>query len=278
MWFPSGPDEFRFVRFHLRAATMAAIYARGSGRRILLIHGNSSCKEIWINQVVALSGAGHTVIAPDLPGHGQSGNARDARFSYSFPGYGKTVSELLDHLGWSSVDVVGWSLGGHIGLELLATDDRVSSLVIVGAPPARLSPRALGEAFYPTPTMMLAGKASLSTSEARAYAAAMLGDTALVRPHFERSLLRTDGKARWWMFRNAMKGVGADQREVVERTKKPVCVIHGEQEAFVRLEYLESVQYRELWSGRVQVIRGAGHAPHWQCPRTFNETLLDFLG
>ena len=71
---------------------------------------------------------GRAVLAPDLPGHGESENSPTPEATYSLPGYAAVVGGLIDRLQWPLVDVVGWSLGGHIGLELFATDPRVRSL------------------------------------------------------------------------------------------------------------------------------------------------------
>jgi pimeloyl-ACP methyl ester carboxylesterase len=46
----------------------------GAGPAILLIHGNSACKEAFARQFSALR-ADHRLIAFDLPGHGVSDNA-----------------------------------------------------------------------------------------------------------------------------------------------------------------------------------------------------------
>jgi len=220
---------------------------------------------------------GHTVLAPDLPGHGQSENAVCPESTYSFPGYAAIISGLFDALHWDCVDVVGWSLGGHIGLELLATEPRVRSLLVVGTPPVSLGEVALA-AFLPGEDMHLAGKAEFSEAEALNYGTAMMGGREFLTPELLTAIRRTDGSARKYMFSNALNGVGSDERRTVAISSKPICVVHGEGEPFVRLDYLASLSYRALWRERIFVIPGAGHAPHWQQPELFNEILLDFLG
>jgi hypothetical protein len=53
--------------------------------------------------------------------------------------------------------------------------------------------------------------------------------------------------------------------------------IAGERSAPSLLDYLRSLRYRALWRGRIQVIRGAEHAPHWQKANLFNRILWNFL-
>ena len=271
--FPDFPRR----EFDLDDAFVSSIVSPGRGNPVLFIHGNSSCKEIWTHQLALLAAHGRAFIALDLPGHGQSGNARSPQHVYSFPGYAGVIGKLLTRLDWHCVDVVGWSLGGHIGLELLGTDTRVRSLLIVGTPPVRPSPHAVTEGFHASNVMQLAGKRTFSVREAQTYARRMLGGDRFVTPSLLEKVIRTDGDARHFMVENALSGVGMDARLVAETTHKPLCIVHGEDEPFVRLSYLRSIRYRTLWNGSISLIRSAGHAPHWQRPRAFNAILSSFL-
>ncbi len=272
---PAGIKEYRVERF--LDGTIAAIITPGTGRPVVLLHGNSSSKRVWSHQIAALRAAGRPVLAPDLPGHGDSRDAGDPEATYSMPGYAMTIAALLDALQWSEVDIVGWSLGGHIGLELLATDPRVRSLAIAGTPPGRPSAEGLATAFQASDRMDLASKGKFTPGDALAYASAMMGGEQHLIPELFAHALRTDGNARRCVFASVLRGIGTDQRATVESIDKPLCVIHGEREPFVRLDYLRSLRYRALWNEHICVIANAGHAPHWECPETFNRLLLEFL-
>ncbi|MGE4166574.1 MAG: alpha/beta fold hydrolase, partial [Xanthobacteraceae bacterium] len=143
---------------------IAAVVSRGRGRPVILLHGNSSSKSVWARQIRLLNRFKRSLIAPDLPGHGESDNARDPQATYSFPGYAGVIRRLLDLNNYNEVDVVGWSLGGHIGLELLGTEPRVRSLLIVGTPPITPSVEALHSAFYVDDNMQLAGKSRFTVA------------------------------------------------------------------------------------------------------------------
>jgi pimeloyl-ACP methyl ester carboxylesterase len=275
---PEDRADFPIQTFELAGTAIAAISLPGTGRPVIFLHGNSSTKIVWRQQIDLLRRQGRAVLAPDLPGHGESENSRTPETTYSFPGYAAVIRALIDRFGWPAVDIVGWSLGGHIGLELLATDTRVHSLLIVGTPPARPCAEALSEVFHASGCMQLAGKDHFSEADAVTYGSAMMGGPEHLTPQLLANIRRTDGNARRYMFANALGGVGADQRKAVETIDRPLCVVHGEQEPFVRLDYLLSLNYRRLWNNRVHVISGAGHAPHWQSPAAFNRILLGFLG
>jgi pimeloyl-ACP methyl ester carboxylesterase len=231
---------------------------------------------VWCHQFDVVRQSGRPIIALDLPGHGASDDAANPALTYSFPGYAGTVSTVLDAFGIKSVDVVGWSLGGHIGFQLLAVDDRVRSLLVVGTPPAPLHPQSLETAFYASDRMSLAGKPIFTKADALAYGTAMMGGRNNLPDILLASIERTDGLAREFMFGNALRGIGVDQREVAEATEKPLCIVHGGLDPFVRLEYLRSLQCRALWQNRIFVFDGAGHAPHWSHPDMFNDTLSGF--
>jgi len=271
-----GPSP-RIRRFRIGGIAISACVAAGTGTPVLFLHGNSSGKAVWAHQIGLLRRHGRPLLAPDLPGHGESDDSPTPQATYSFPGYAGVIRRLLDAARCDEVDVVGWSLGGHIGLELLGTEPRVRSLLIVGTPPVRLCVEALHEAFYADDDMQLAGKADFTEADALAYGSAMMGGRRRLTSALLRHVRRTDGNARRFMFANALAGIGVDERAVVEHSRKPLCVVHGEREPFVRLAYLRSLRYRALWNNHVHVIERAGHAPHWERPAAFNAILAQFL-
>ena len=99
----------------------------GSGPAVLLLHAGVADRRMWDPQAKALS-ATHRVIAPDLPGFGDSPLAPGA-FSNA-----AEVAALLDELGVDRAAVVGSSYGGRVALELAHEHpDRVSSLILMCA-------------------------------------------------------------------------------------------------------------------------------------------------
>ena len=262
--------------FDIGGQTIAAVVGLGRDP-VIFLHGNSSTKSVWREQIAYVRSCGRGVLAPDFPGHGESDDATDPERTYSLPGYAGIVRGLLDKLGWFRIDIVGWSLGGHVGLELFATDSRVRSLLVLGTPPARPCAESLQQAFRHSDIMDLAGKRDFSEADARAYGGAMMGAAEYLTPHLLRNVRRTDGRAREHLFASILCGIGADERTCVETLDKPLAVVHGEDEPFVRLEYLQSLRYRSLWRQRVHIIPAAGHAPHRQCPATFNRLMSEFL-
>jgi len=103
----------------------------GSGPVVLLVHGGAGSWRHWVRNLAALSG-GHTVLAPDLPGLGDSARAPD-------PISGESVAALvgqgLDQIigPEAPVHIAGFSYGGVIaGLVAANAADRVRSLTLIG--------------------------------------------------------------------------------------------------------------------------------------------------
>ena len=262
--------------FDIAGGRVAFAYEPSDRPLVVLIHGNSVDGAVFESQIPLLRHHGFGILVPDLPGHGGSSDVTDPNDVYSFPGYARIVGGILDALGAGEAHVAGWSLGGHVGLELMGSDPRIRSLFIWGTPPVRPSAEALGDAFFLSPVTALAGQAVLSAEDVAMYARALTGDEALAE-RLCPAIARTDGAARSCMMRNGVGGVGLDARALVAQDPRPLAVLHGEADPFIKLAYIERLAFRNLWRGRVQVLAGLGHAPHLQAPEAFNALLLAFL-
>jgi pimeloyl-ACP methyl ester carboxylesterase len=258
-------------------ATIAVSESGGSGPVVVLIHGNSSCKEVFRNQLQGAIGERWRVIALDLPGHGRSADARSPWRSYSMPGYADMVAELLDVLGVWRFAVLGWSLGGHIGLELFTRHSGMTGLLATGTPPVALTPEALGRGFLVSEQMGLAGKADFTEADTQAFARQTCGVNAPFEPFLLDAVRRTDGTARALMLTAALSGWGIDQLRLVETLERPLAIVSGGDEPFVNNAYLQSISYRHLWEGKVHILPGIGHAPFWEAPAQFDPLLARFL-
>ncbi len=96
---------------------------------IVFVHGAGFTHHIWIQQGRALAHDGWNMLAPDLPGHGQSGGTPLA----SVAEMADWLVGLLDAAGCRQAVVVGHSLGGLVALEAAATKpQRFAALVLIG--------------------------------------------------------------------------------------------------------------------------------------------------
>ena len=271
---PIAPGEQVLATSH---GTVAVVENGHAAPAILLIHGNSSCWQAFTRQFDAEFAVRYRIVAFDLPGHGASADAADPERSYSIPAYADVALEVLAALDIEQAAVLGWSLGGHIGLEIMARWPGLRGLMIVGTPPVAPDPAAIAQAFIASPLMEFAGREDLSPAEAEAYGRAGCGPTVDSIPALLEAARRTDGRARRRIMNQALAGVGADGRRVAETSSAPLAVVVGADDPFVERSVLLSVDYASLWRGKVHVMAGCGHAPFLDRPAEFNKLLESFL-
>ena len=127
--------QTRGSRVHIQVND-AALYVHqwGAGDPLLLLHGFTGSGESW-SEVAELLASDHRVIAPDLLGHGQS-DAPTAPERYRIGRCADDLIALLDVLKLAQVDLLGYSMGGRVGLYLALTyPTRVRRLVLESASP-----------------------------------------------------------------------------------------------------------------------------------------------
>lgn len=100
----------------------------GEGRPLVLLHGGLLTIDLSFGGVLPELAADRQVIAAELQGHGRTADSdRDIDLRY----LADDVAGLLDHLGVARADVLGFSLGGGVALQLaLDHPDRVSRVVL----------------------------------------------------------------------------------------------------------------------------------------------------
>ncbi len=122
-------DELQPQRIRIHGHDVRYFRA-GSGPVVLLVHGMAGSAATWKSVLPRLA-RDHTVIAPDLLGHGQSDKPRT---DYSLGAFAAGLRDLLVALGLERATVVGHSLGGGIAMQMAYQHpERVERLVLVGS-------------------------------------------------------------------------------------------------------------------------------------------------
>ena len=252
------------------------IGSQGGGRSVVFLHGNSCSARTWRPLLEGSFGLRFRCLALDLPGHGHSARAAD-HAQYSLPGYAAVLAGFAESLDAADAVVVGWSLGGHIALEAAPAMLAVPGFVIFGTPPVR-SADQLSQAFLPTPAMGVGFTEVLSEDAARSFAACFTAPgSTLPLDEFVADILATDGAARASMFASVQLGRFADELAILARLRQPLAILHGEGEQLANLDYIKGLTIPSLWRSEVQLIPGAGHAPHQETPGQFAELLEQFI-
>jgi pimeloyl-ACP methyl ester carboxylesterase len=232
----------------------------GSGPAVVLIHGITSSADTWASAMSGLA-RGHTVIAPDLLGHGASAKPRG---DYSLGAYASGVRDLLAALGHDRVTVVGHSLGGGVALQFAYQfPERTDRLVLVSSGGlgrevslllrAAALPGAELVLPFLVPSWLVRGFLSLADAEARA---AFL--------HTLRAVIDPGGQ----------RVSGNDRLYLAESL--PTLLVWGERDPIIPAAH--GIAAHEAMPGsRLELFAGGGHFPHLDDPVRFVELLRDFV-
>lgn len=256
---------------------LAVITSTGDGPAVLLIHGNSARKEVFEKQFESALAQEFKLIAFDLPGHGSSADATDPQASYTLHGYAEAAVEVLKALNINEAAVFGWSLGGHIGLEMLAQKAPVTRLMITGTPPFLKDPQEVGKAFLPSEALQYGGKSELSDAQVEVYARHVIHPAKPLEPAFVEAVRRTDGLTRQTMFENILADNIADQQHMVENCPVPLAILNGAEDAFINNAHIASLKYNSLWEETIFLLPQVGHAAFWEKPEVFNRIFARFF-
>jgi pimeloyl-ACP methyl ester carboxylesterase len=257
----------------------------GEGPPVVLIHGVAGRAAQW-DQTAQLLAETHTVIAPDLLGHGDSAKPRG---DYSLGAHASGVRDLLVGLNVKSATVVGHSLGGGIAMQFAYQfPERCERLVLV-------SSGGLGEDVHP-----LLRAATLPGSEfvlpllahPRVLEVASVIPRALgwiglqTRPDLTemargyQSLSNADARSA---FIHTLRGVIDPTGQRINASDRlylasemPSLIVWGRRDRIIPVEHAEPA-HKGMPGSTLELFDEAGHFPHLDDPLRFARILERFL-
>ncbi len=279
---PAGDLELKEIELH---GHRVAYRCAGSGPAIVLVHGITSTSATW-ERVMPYLATRHTVIAPDLIGHGESAKPRG---DYSLGAYASGVRDLMVTLGQESATFVGHSLGGGVVMQLAYQfPERCERLVLVDSGGlGRELNLLLRAATLPLSEVVLPLLASTRLLDAGRAVGRFLGrlglhagtDAAeLARGHA--SLQEPEARAA---FVHTLRTIVDPMGQRVNATDRlylaeniPFLLIWGARDPIIPVEH--GLAAHELVpSSRLELFEDAGHFPHLDEPQRFLDVLLDFI-
>ncbi len=132
-WLAGAEVQSKTVADHRWTYLQAGFAEENSAQKplLFLVHGYSGSKENWLSVMREL-GKKYRVIAPDLPGWGESTRLEDA--DYGVIAQSARLAEFIESFGETPSILVGHSMGGHIsGLLAARQPQLVSKLVLMSA-------------------------------------------------------------------------------------------------------------------------------------------------
>jgi len=273
--------EPRTVTLHGRSVTYAEA---GSGPLLLLIHGMAGTYENW-QAVIEPLARHHTVLAPDLPGHGAS---QPGGGDYSLGALAAGLRDLLMALGRERATLVGHSLGGGIAMQLAYQFPEITErlvLVSSGGLGPEVSP-VLRAAALPGADLFIAATAGpgrvAGSAVARGLAAVGLRpneDVAEVARGYA-SLADPERRAAFLATLRAVVGTDGQRVHAGDRLYLaegiPVLIIWGEHDPIIPVHHGE-MAHQAISGSRLEIFDGVGHLPQLEAPARFVAVLERFL-
>jgi pimeloyl-ACP methyl ester carboxylesterase len=224
---------------------------------VVLIHGSGMNARYWVAQ---LRGLGGVVIAPDLPGHGES----DAPASTTLDADVDLVAALVAQVSEGPIVAVGHSLGGAIVLALAARHPAAVRGVVLLASCARLrGSEGLGRWLLPFVPGALRKELVFSAAKRLLFAPGAPTTAVRFGMHELRGC-RPDTLARDVALARSM-----DMAAAARTLRVPTLILCG-----TRDELTPPALSRDLHAliagSRLELIEGAGHMAHMEAPAAVN--------
>jgi pimeloyl-ACP methyl ester carboxylesterase len=227
-----------------------AVYGRGSP--VILLHGGLANSDYWGNQIQALA-PHHSVIVMDSRGHGHS--TRDSR-PYGYDLMADDVVALMDALKVPRAEIVGWSDGGILGLDLaIRHRDRVGKILAFAANTVTSGVKPDVEK---NPTF--AAFIERAGHEYRSYSATPQQYDAFVEQISK-------------MWADQPNWTDAQLRAITN----PVLVVDGDHDEAIKREHTEYIAATIPGAGLL-ILPNTSHFAFLQDPALFNFAVLHFLG
>lgn len=257
----------------------------GRGPALVLLHGVSGAMQTWDGVAPGL-GLTHTVITPDLPGHGLSSKPRG---DYSLGAFASVVRDLLHALGHDRATVVGHSLGGGIAMQFAYQfPERCDRLVLVDsgglgdevAPILRAATLPGAEFVIP----VIADRRVVAVGRWLGQFATALGWTSGRDPdevaRAVSSLSDAEARRAFLLTLRSVvdhRGQRVSARDRLHLTAQvPSLVIWGGRDRVIPVAHGRRA-HEEMPGSRLEVFDDAGHFPHLTDPARFVEVVSDFI-
>ncbi|MFD0059570.1 alpha/beta fold hydrolase [Streptomyces sp. NPDC056690] len=251
---------------------------------VVLLHGSGPGATGWSNfsgNIGAIADAGFHVIAPDMPGWGDS-DAQDTKDM----DHDATLVEFLDTLGLAKAALVGNSMGGHTAVRFATLHpERITHLVTMGASLGRGPASLFGPGDGPSEGLKVLVRAYKDASpenmralvEIMTYDKARFATPELTKARSEAALARPDHLENYveGLAHGAPIPIKVD-RGLIPGIKTPTLLIHGKDDRVLHYE-------TSLWllanipNSRLVLLNRCGHWAMIEHAMEFNRLVIDFL-
>lgn len=253
-----------------------SVYRRQAQREnaptLLLLHGYTASKELWLRFANNLDGR-YNIIIPDLAGHGETGF--DPQWSYSPSAQATRLKRLLDTLGVERVSVIGNSMGGLIAANFaLQYPEHTEAIVVID--PAGVSAPVASRAEK----LFQQGQSPFEIDNWDDFQE-FYGMTMAEPPFIPEFVLRGMAK-RYQEHKAEYIQIAEDFRNLdqldgrLNEITVPTLIIWGSADQLLDVS-AAAVWYKGIPSAELEIFEGIGHMPMVERPAQTAERTIDFL-
>ncbi len=241
---------------------------------VVMIHGFGADKDNWMRFSGPLSSR-YRLIAPDLPGFGES--ARHDDWDYSLPRQVERLHAFLGALGIKKAHVVGNSMGGHItALYTHSYPQQVLSMGLFnngGIQPQVENQMSLALKRGDNPLLVQ------SVEDFDRQLRFVMEHPPYIPPLVrrvigERSIAQRDFNA--YIFRQYKADRSSGLEAVLREIKTPTLILWGNQDRTIDVSVV-NIMRPLLPHAEVALLDNTGHLPMIERPRQTAERYLDFI-
>ncbi|MEA2461689.1 MAG: hypothetical protein QOH90_1866 [Actinomycetota bacterium] len=257
----------------------------GAGTPVVLLHGLGATNVSLLPTLWDLA-TDHRVVAPDLPGFGES--SKPLR-SYNSEFYAEWLKDLLDERGIERAHLVGNSMGGRVAIEAaLRYPERVDKLVLLAPSPAFIKRREFVRlvgllrpelALLPLPVprrQVMAGLKGMFSSPSRMEE----GRLEAAADEFIRVFSTAKGRIA---FFSAARQIYLEEPygengfwDRLPNLSRPALFVWGDRDRLVPAKFARHVQ-KALPRSESVVMEDCGHVPQFEHPERTNELIRAFI-
>ena len=251
---------------------------------LLLIHGMAGSSATWREVMPALAQR-YTVVAPDLPGHGESDKPRQ---DYSLGAHANALRDLLVAIGVDRATVVGQSLGGGVALQLAYQYPRHCERLVL------VSSGGLGQEVswilraltFPGVEFLMPILCPSFVRGAGNTISRGLRRLGLRAPRLEEEwrgyVSLTDSETREAFLRTlrAVVDIGGQAVSANDRlylsSLLPTLIVWGQRDGIIPVAHAHEA-HRAMPGSQLVIFEESGHFPHVEEPARFIESLTGFV-
>jgi pimeloyl-ACP methyl ester carboxylesterase len=244
---------------------------QGKGRALVMVHGFPLDSRMWEAQVSGLSDQ-FRVIAPDLPGFGQSPGTGP----FTMDSVATQLNNFLDVIGVKQFVLAGLSMGGYVTLAFLKKCPRRLDGVVL------LDTRAEGDTAQGKEARMKMIDAAKATG-AKAVSDLMLpkllaSETVQRRPELVRKLRQMMESQKVETIERALLAMRdrEDYTDYLPSIADPTLIVVGDNDAITPPAMSEAM-HRAIRTSELVIVKGSGHMSPMEQPEQVNQAMRRFL-